>query len=40
MNNQNFTVSFLVDQTPEETFNAVNNVHQWWTENIEGSFQS
>ncbi|SEN46043.1 Uncharacterized conserved protein YndB, AHSA1/START domain [Chitinophaga rupis] len=39
MNNQNFTVSFLADQTPEEIFNAVNNVHQWWTENIEGSFQ-
>lgn len=39
MDNQNFTTSFLVDQTPEEAFNAVNNVHQWWTENIEGSSQ-
>ena len=39
MNDQNFTVSFLVDQTPEEAFNAVNNVYQWWTENIEGSSQ-
>ena len=39
MNKQNFTVSFWADQTPEEVFNAVNNVHLWWTENIEGGFQ-
>jgi hypothetical protein len=37
MDNQNFTISFWVDQTPEEAFNAVINVYQWWTENIEGS---
>jgi len=39
MDNQNFTVSFLVDQTPEEAFNAINNVRRWWTENLEGGTQ-
>src|SRR6478672_9377400 len=39
MDNQNFTVSFLVDQTPGEAFNAINNVRGWWTENLEGGTQ-
>ena len=36
MNNQSFTASILVDKTPKEVFNAVNNVRGWWSEEIEG----
>ncbi len=37
MTNQNFTMTFSVDQTPEEAFGAIKNVRGWWSEEIEGS---
>jgi hypothetical protein len=37
MTNQNYSISFAVDQTPEEAFAAINNVRGWWSEEIEGS---
>jgi hypothetical protein len=31
MKNKNFTTIFESDQTPEEVFNAVRNVREWWS---------
>lgn len=36
MNTSDFSVSFMVDKTPEEVFNAINNVRGWWSGEIEG----
>jgi uncharacterized protein YndB with AHSA1/START domain len=36
MKNQNFTASFTVDETPDQVFNAINNVRGWWSQAIEG----
>jgi len=31
-----YSTSFVVDQTPEEVFKAINNVRGWWWGEIEG----
>jgi len=36
MTNEGFTTRFSVDQTPQEAFDAINNVRGWWSENVEG----
>lgn len=36
MKEQNFTTTLLVDNTPKEVFEAINNVSTWWHGEIEG----
>jgi len=31
MKSSNYTTSFVVDETPEEAFAAINNVRGWWS---------
>jgi hypothetical protein len=37
MKKSDFTTLLLVNQTPREAFNAITNVHGWWSEEIEGN---
>jgi hypothetical protein len=37
MFDQDYTTSFVVDQTPEEVFNAINNVRGWWGTDVQGT---
>ncbi len=37
MTSQSFSSTFLVDQSPEQAFAAINNVRGWWSGQIEGA---
>jgi hypothetical protein len=39
MKNKNFSISIVVDQTPEETFNVILNVRAWWSGLFDESFE-
>jgi hypothetical protein len=36
MNGSDFTTTIVIDKTPAEVFNAINNVRGWWQGEIEG----
>ena len=38
MGNQDFSITVLVDETPTEVFQCINNVRGWWSEELEGNF--
>ncbi|WP_045464645.1 SRPBCC family protein [Sporocytophaga myxococcoides] len=37
MNTSDYTTSLLINQSPSEVYNAINNIRGWWSEEIEGS---
>ena len=36
MTKQSFTTAIVVDQSPEQAFNAINDVRGWWSGDIQG----
>ncbi|MBS1508327.1 MAG: SRPBCC domain-containing protein [Bacteroidetes bacterium] len=37
MSKKDFTLTFYVNQSPREVFNAITNVRGWWSEALEGN---
>jgi hypothetical protein len=37
MKSQDFSAALVVDQTPQEAFDAITNVRGWWSEEIDGA---
>ena len=37
MNNQNFSATLVVEESPKQVFDDINNVRGWWSEVVEGS---
>src|SRR5690606_19491461 len=37
VSSKNFTLSFTFDQSPEEVFNAINDITAWWSKDYKGS---
>jgi hypothetical protein len=37
MSSQDYTTTFVVDQSPAQVFDAITNVRGWWNGDIEGS---
>ncbi|SDJ21934.1 Uncharacterized conserved protein YndB, AHSA1/START domain [Frankineae bacterium MT45] len=40
MNSTSFTTSWTVDQSPQEVYDAINNVRGWWSGEIDGGTDS
>jgi hypothetical protein len=40
MTTTDFSTTIIVDKTPKEVFDAINNVRGWWSEEVEGNTTS
>ena len=40
MSAKNFTTSFVVEQSPQEVFEAIKNIRGWWSRNVQGETQN